>query len=195
MSSRFSSSSSLGKAQTRERWTSSIRFFPGWSIASFSGNLSWWLDTLPRPFRIVCSLFFWIRLLGNFFSWYSRLSPCGRLAITDTPPLKTRVSPPGEIHKEMTEINSRYYGLSLLRKCRHFHAPPPIPQRDILLFFFSRNKGHLSTSSKILTHMIKSDITTKENKQTVLQLDANMKWFLFAAGFCPVHEAALESFC
>ena len=73
--------------------------------------------------------------------------------------------------------------------------PPPPPQRDILLFFLSRNNGHLSTSSKILTHMIKSDITTKENKQTVLQLDANMKWFLFAAGFCPVHEATLESFC
>ena len=39
--------------------------------------------------------------------------------------------PPGETHKEMTETNSRYYGLSLLRKCRHF----PAPKRDISLVF------------------------------------------------------------
>ena len=40
--------------------------------------------------------------------------------------------PPGETHKEMTETNSRYYGLSLLWKCGHF----PAPKRDISLFFF-----------------------------------------------------------
>ena len=48
---------------------------------------------------------------------YSRLSPCGHLAITDKSQLH------GETHKEMTETNSRYYGLSLLRKCGHFSAP------------------------------------------------------------------------
>ena len=31
--------------------------------------------------------------------------------------------PPGETHKEMTETNSCYYRLSLLRKCRHFPTP------------------------------------------------------------------------
>ena len=149
----------------------------------------------------MCSLFFLDKALREFFSRYSRLSPCGHLAIMDTPPLKTRVSLPGETHKEMTEINSCYYALSLLRKCRHFQAlpppppPPPPPPARHFNFFFSRNNGHLSTSSKILTHMIKSDITTKENKQTILQLDTNMKRFLFAAGFFPVHEATLESFC
>ena len=37
--------------------------------------------------------------------------------------------PPGETHKEMTETNSLFYGLSLLRKCRRF----PAPKRDISL--------------------------------------------------------------
>ena len=38
---------------------------------------------------------------------------------------------PGETHKELTEIYSRYYGLSLLWKCRHFHNP----QSSFHLFF------------------------------------------------------------
>ena len=38
---------------------------------------------------------------------------------------------PGETHKQLNEIYSRYYGLSLLWKCRHFHNP----QRDISLLF------------------------------------------------------------
>ena len=45
---------------------------------------------------------------------------------------------PGETHKEMTEICSRYYRLSLLRKCGHFHNPP----RDISLVFFSCYSGN-----------------------------------------------------
>ena len=57
--------------------------------------------------------------------------------------------PPGETHKEMTETNSRYYGLLLLQKCGHF----PAPKRDISLVFFSRYSGHFSTSSKILTRI------------------------------------------
>ena len=133
MSSRFSSSSSLGKAQTRERWTSSIRFFPGWSIASFSGNLSWWLDTLPRPFRIVCSLFFWIRLLENFFP--------GTVGshLADTSLLRTprhwrqESVPPAKRIKKWLKLtlvitDSLYYGNA------DTFMPPP-PQRDILLFF------------------------------------------------------------
>ena len=45
----------------------------------------------------------------------------------------------------MTEINSRYYGLSPLRKYG------------------------------IRTHIIQSDITIKENRETIVQLGANMK--------------------
>ena len=47
--------------------------------------------------------------------------------------------PPSETHKEMTETNSRFYGLSLLQKCGHF----PAPKRDISLFFFSRYRRTL----------------------------------------------------
>ena len=60
-------------------------------------------------------------------SQYSRLSPCGHLAITDKSQLH------GETHKEMTETNPRYYGLLLLRKCGHFSAP----KRVFHLFFLS----------------------------------------------------------
>ena len=62
---------------------------------------------------------------------YSRLSPGGHRAITDAPPLPRQEPGPGETHEDMAEINSRYHGLSLFRKCGHFHAP----QRDISLVF------------------------------------------------------------
>ena len=39
---------------------------------------------------------------------------------------------------------------------------------------FSRYRGHLNTSSKILTHIMQSDTTIKENTETILQLAANM---------------------
>ena len=70
-------------------------------------------------------------------SVYSRLSPFGQLdryyghhAIGD------KSQSPCETHKEITEINSRHYGVSL---CEHFHAP----KRNILLIFSSRYSGHL----------------------------------------------------
>ena len=46
--------------------------------------------------------------------YYSRISPCGHLTITDTPLMRTRASPPAKRIKKMTETNSRFYGLSLL---------------------------------------------------------------------------------
>ena len=44
-----------------------------------------------------------------------------------------------ETHKEMTEINSCYYGPSLLRKCGNFHTapPPPLPEDFFSLVFLS----------------------------------------------------------
>ena len=42
-------------------------------------------------------------------------SPCGHLAITDTPIIRTAGKYPTKInYRRLTEINSRYYGLSLL---------------------------------------------------------------------------------
>ena len=89
-----------------------------------------------EPFSSYNEIVIWI-VITDKYSW---LSPCGHLAIMDTPLMLTRASPPGETHKEMTDTNSRYYRLLLLRKCGHF----PTPKR------YSR---HLSTSSKILTHI------------------------------------------
>ena len=42
--------------------------------------------------------------------------------------------PSGETHKEMTETNSRYYGLSIYITEIGGHLPPP--KRDISLVFF-----------------------------------------------------------
>ena len=71
---------------------------------------------------------------------------------TDTSLLRTpyhcrQEASPGETHKEMTEIYSRYYGLSLLRKWGHFHNP----RHDISLVF---SLARADTSSKTLTHML-----------------------------------------
>ena len=47
---------------------------------------------------------------------YSQLSPCGHLAITDTPIIQTAAKSPAKIeYIRLTETNSRYYGLLLLR--------------------------------------------------------------------------------
>ena len=48
---------------------------------------------------------------------YSQLSPCGHPAITDTPITRTVAKSPAKTnYRRLTEINSRYYGLSLMRK-------------------------------------------------------------------------------
>ena len=49
-------------------------------------------------------------------SAYSQLSPCGHPAITDTPIIRTAAKSPAKINnRRLTEINSRYYRLSLMR--------------------------------------------------------------------------------
>ena len=47
---------------------------------------------------------------------YSQLLPCGHPAITDTPIIRTVAkSQPKINYRRLTEINCRYYGLSLMR--------------------------------------------------------------------------------
>ena len=47
---------------------------------------------------------------------YSQLSPCGHPAITDTPIKRTAAKSQAKInYRRLTEINSPYYGLSLIR--------------------------------------------------------------------------------
>ena len=51
---------------------------------------------------------------------YSQLFPCGHLAIMDTPIIRTAAKSPAKInYRCWTEINSRYYGLSLLWTLTH----------------------------------------------------------------------------
>ena len=52
----------------------------------------------------------------NFCGSYSQFSPCGHLAITDTPIKRTAAnSQEKPYYRSLTEINSRYYRLSLMR--------------------------------------------------------------------------------
>ena len=47
---------------------------------------------------------------------YTQLWSCGHLAITNTPIIRTAAKSSAKInYRRLTEINSRYYGLSLLR--------------------------------------------------------------------------------
>ena len=73
----------------------------------------------------------------------------------------------------MTDTNSCYCILSQQQKCRHFYAP----SMTFHLLFLSLQCTHLSTLSKILTCVILSDIMIKANKETILQLGANMRVF------------------
>ena len=51
---------------------------------------------------------------------YSQLSPCGHLAITDTPIIRTATKSPAKInYRRLTEINYGCYGPSLLRTLTH----------------------------------------------------------------------------
>ena len=60
---------------------------------------------------------------------------------------------------------------------------------------FSRYRGHLNTSSKILTHIMQSDTTIKENTETILQLAANMRISCLRPNLYPVRDATRETLC
>ena len=54
--------------------------------------------------------------VSGLLAQYSQLSPCGHPAITDTPIIRTAAKSPAKTScRRLTEINSRYYGLSLMR--------------------------------------------------------------------------------
>ena len=47
---------------------------------------------------------------------YSQLSPCGHPSITETPIIRTTAKSQAKInYRRLTEVNSRYYGLSVMR--------------------------------------------------------------------------------
>ena len=104
-------------------------FFPyGWGVlVYFTALLNW---TTPSTFT--CSLLqkpkncYQPRKLRQTECWkpgiflrlhtVNSLSPCVHLAITDTPITRTAVKSQEKTnYRRLTEINSRYYGLSLMR--------------------------------------------------------------------------------
>ena len=60
---------------------------------------------------------------------------------------------------------------------------------------FSRYRGHLNNLSKILTHIMQSDTTIKENTETILQLAANIRISCLRPNLYPVRDATLETLC
>ena len=56
-------------------------------------------------------------LLSLYNCVYSEISPCGHPAITDTLRIQTAAKSPAKTnYRCLTEINSRHYGHSLMRK-------------------------------------------------------------------------------
>ena len=74
-------------------------------------------------FIIICSIIIIRAAMCTFtitkeFTIGSQLSPCGHLAITDTPLIRTTPESPAKI-RHLTETNSRYCAISLLRTYGH----------------------------------------------------------------------------
>ena len=111
---------------------------------------SWLGDILKKGHKPEMFVFF--KSIWHFLIFSLPNTVDSRLADTSrlwTPTNVDKSQLPGETQKEMTETNSRYYGLSLLQKCEHF----PAPKRDISVVFFSCYSGHLSALSEMLMHM------------------------------------------
>ena len=111
------------------------------------------------------------RLTFNIFlssrhAWISRTYTVdSRIADTSLlhPDTPDKSQPSGQTHKEMTEKNSRYYGLSLLRKWGHF----PAPKRDISLVFSLAiaDTRVLRQKSWLVKHKEWNDVTIKEKNE------------------------------
>ena len=66
-------------------------------------------------FFVLCFVCLFVFLLRGE-DIYSHLSPCGHLAITDSPIIRTAAKSPIKTdYRRLNEINSRYYGLSNTR--------------------------------------------------------------------------------
>ena len=116
-------------------------------------------------------------------------------SLLQTSPLliENKRQPPDKMHNQVTETDT-----PILMDIRSFgnmdtFMPPPPPPCAIFHFFSSRYCVHLSTSSKILTHLIQSDIRIKKNKETILQLGENMRISCFRPDLSPVREATLQT--
>ena len=116
-------------------------------------------------------------------------------SLLQTSPLliENKRQPPDKMHNQVTETDT-----PILMDIRSFgnvdtFMPPPPPPCAIFLFFLSRYCVHLSTSSKIPTQSIQSDIRIKKNKETILQLGENMRISCLRPDLSPVREATLQT--
>ena len=83
-----------------EQWNLTCEIWPLW-YAKYSRKIFRIFSTLSQAI-FVCLV-------------YGQLSPCGHLAITDTPLIRTKAKCPAKInYRRLTEMNSRNYGLSLV---------------------------------------------------------------------------------
>ena len=99
---------------------------------------------------------------------------------------------PGKRHQEMTELNSRF--LQRTQAITEMRTLSRHPAKHFTCLF-SLYSGHLSIASKILTYIMQSDITIKENTETILQLAANMRISCLRPNLYPVREATLGTLC
>lgn len=109
-------------------------------------------------------------------------------SLLQTSPLliENKRQPPDKMHNQVTETDT-----PILMDIRSFgnvdtFMPPPPPCAIFQFFFFSRYCVHLSTSAKILTQLIQSDIRIKKNKETILQLGENMRISYLRPDLSPV---------
>ena len=76
---------------------------------------------------------------------YSQLSPCGHPAITDTPIIRTAAKSPAKTSwRRLTEINSQYYGLSLMRTPPR--SPYSVRYEGSWLYLGAIENGHAGVS-------------------------------------------------
>ena len=120
-------------------------------------------------------------------SWgkiYSRLLPYGHLTIATRGPVKRIKKWLNQTSVSTTDWGY-YWGADtfICHPAKYFTC------------LFSRYRGHLNTSSKILTHIMQSDTTIKENTETILQLAANMRISCLRPNLYPVRGATRETLC
>ena len=95
--------------------TGTVRYTNSLKNKVDEANFHLWWDSKAEVWKLTIVKKEGDRLV-RVLNLYSQLSPCGHPAITDTPIKRTVAKSPAKTnYRRLTEINSRYYGLSLMR--------------------------------------------------------------------------------
>ena len=85
----------------------------------------------------------------SFLCNYGQILPCGHLAIMETPIIRTAAKSPAKLnYRHLTEIKSRYYGLSLLRTL--IRGPVDVRNKGSWPYSFAQ-KNNGSSCKQVLT--------------------------------------------